>query len=264
VRIYEASTEQLLASQQRDPLLRHITDVILSAAASASQAMPAPGRPTRVIDVGCGVGRTSIALARAGFDVVGVDPEARAVALAEGTARELGLSESNARFLEADAMATPAPELSGRFDLAVCSEVIEHVGDPSKVLLYCRDVLRPGGVLILTTPHDRSQWTVMDDYAGHVTRFAVEELQSLLVAADFELDDLGTEGFPFQRLVMRSYDRLLRARGGQHEFDSFGTGAPYRLYVALMPWLLRFDHRLRHLRRGTTLVAVARRKKLVA
>ena len=142
--------------------------------------------------------------------------------------------------------------------MAVCSEVIEHVEAPERVIDYARSVLKPGGILILTTPHDRAQWTIMDDYAGHVTRFTPAEISALL--ADFDLIELGTEGFPFQRLVMRAYDRMLARRGGEHRFDSFGGSPIYHVYTALMPYLLNLDHRLRGLKRGTTLVAVAQRR----
>jgi SAM-dependent methyltransferase len=142
--------------------------------------------------------------------------------------------------------------------LAICSEVIEHVEAPERVIAYASAVLEPGGIFILTTPHDAKQWTTMDDYAGHVQRFSTAQLEALL--EDFELLELATEGFPFQRVVMRSYDRMLARSGGEHNFDGFGESPAYRAYTIVMPLLLRFDHLLRGLRRGTTLVAVARKR----
>jgi len=268
MQIYDADLQDLLRSQHRDPLLRHLTRTIL---ALARRYGAAPAR-ARVIDVGCGVGRTSLALARAGYTVVGVDPSARAVEVARQTAAADAAGEGDApadvdasnadlagraTFEVGDAMADPPEAWREAFDLAVCSEVIEHVDHPQRVVAYCRAVLKPGGLLILTTPHDRRNWTIMDDYAGHVTRFTVAEIAALL--ADFEVLDLATEGFPFQRLAMRAYDRVLARRGGQHAFDDFGSSVPYLAYTAVMPYLLTIDHRLRALRRGTTVVAVARR-----
>jgi ubiquinone biosynthesis O-methyltransferase len=259
MQIYEAATTDLVRSQYRDPLLRHLTRTIV---ALARQFGPDPAG-LRVIDIGCGVGRSSLALARAGYTVVGVDPSARAIEVARSEAAEAGTASGIAasappEFFVGDATAAAPEEWRGAFDIAVCSEVIEHVEAPERVIAYAWSVLKPSGILILTTPHDRALWTIMDDYAGHVTRFTPAEISALL--ADFDLIELGTEGFPFQRLVMRAYDRMLARRGGEHRFDSFGGSPIYHVYTALMPYLLNLDHRLRGLRRGTTLVAVGQRR----
>ncbi len=254
--IYQAELGQLLRSQHRDPLLRHLTRTIVELADRWS----VDPRSTATIDIGCGLGRTSMALAAAGYPVIGVDPSPRAVALATRVAASGPKGEVG--FYVGDATEAPPEAWRSAFDLAVCSEVIEHVGEPERVLDYARAVLRPGGVLVLTTPHDREQWTVMDDYAEHVTRFSLAEIRGLL--AGFELLDLATEGFPFQRAVMQGYDRMLRRSGGEHRFDRFGDSPAYRAYTLVMPALLRVDHGLRRLGRGTTVVAVARREPELA
>jgi SAM-dependent methyltransferase len=251
--VYGAETADLLTSQNQDPLLRHLTAVIIDLAARHAPLDPFPA----AIDIGCGVGRTALALAGRGYRVVGVDPGARVVGLATDLARRQPEIGGQVAFYVGDATAAPPPAWYGAFDLAVCSEVLEHVAAPEAVLAYAAAVLRPNGVLVLTTPHDRGQWTAMDTYAGHVTRFSVAEIRSLL--RDWDVVDLATEGFPFQRTAMRTYDRLLTARAGEHRFDQFGHSPAYRAYAAVMPHLLRVDHALRRLRRGTTLVVVARR-----
>ncbi len=252
MQIYEAAERALLRSQHRDPLLRHLTSTLVSLA----QRLAPPGPATPVIDIGCGVGRTSLALARAGYTVIGVDPSDRTVRLATAAAGEAHLA-GRAGFYVGDATAAPPEAWVGAFSLAVCSEVIEHVRQPERVLAYARAVLRPGGILLLTTPHDPGQWTVMDAYAGHVTRFSRLEMEGLL--AGWQVLEQGTEGFPFQRGVMQTYDRMLRRGGGTHRFESFGDSPAYRAYTALMPWLLRIDHAFRGLTLGTTWVVAARR-----
>jgi len=275
--IYDAPTDSLLDSQHRDPLLRHLTRTIVATARRYVPPMPgAPSTPAlpvsvdgasvrdfdgAAIDIGCGVGRTSLALAEAGYAVVGVDPSARAVELAAATADARGHA-TRTKFVVGDATADPPSEWIDRFPLAVCSEVIEHVTSPERVVEYARHVLRPGGILILTTPYDRRLWTAMDTYAGHVTRFTADELRKMLW--DFDVLEIGTEGFPFQRFVMRSYDRALRRSGRDHTFGAIGNSPAYRAYTAVMPWLLRVDHAFRGLGKGMTLVVVARRRVIAA
>lgn len=250
--IYGAETDDLLASQHRDPLLRHLTAVVVRYVVALA---PAAGK---VLDAGCGVGRTSIALAAKGFRVSGVDPSPRAVQLATTAAAEAGVSKTT-QFSVGDATAELPLAMAGAYDCVVCSEVVEHVLLPERVVAYAHAALKPGGAFILTTPHDRAQWTVMDEYAGHVTRFSRAEIERLL-DGQFDLISLQTEGFPFQRVVMRMYDARLKRSGQRHDFHEFRDTVPYRTYVAAMPWLLAIDHLLRGLGRGTTIVAVARRR----
>jgi len=252
-RIYGAKTSDILISQYRDPLLRHLTEITVRAATRYAPHQTC----TKVLDIGCGVGRTSIALAKAGYNVTGVDPSKRAVKIARRIAQANPEVARRTSFHIGDAAAKPPPKWRNEYDLVVCSEVIEHIQSPERVIDYAHAVLRSGGVLILTTPHDRAQWTVMDYYAGHFTRFSSAELSALLT--DFKILKLDTEGFPFQRLVMRAYNRFVPLLGTRHEFQTFGKSRAYSLYTTVMPYLLKIDHQFRSLKRGTTLVVVARR-----
>jgi SAM-dependent methyltransferase len=210
------------------------------------------------LDVGCGVGRTSLALALEGWTVLGIDPSARAVRLAQRSAAATPAVRGRVAFEVADATQPPPSPWQAGFDLVVCSEVIEHVADPAAVVDLTWRVLKPGGILLLTTPHDPGQWTVLDEYAGHVQRFTLGALRGLL--GQFELLDLATEGFPFQRAAMQLYQRARSATGSTHSHDAIGQSRLYDLYVRSMPALLAVDHQLRRLGLGTTIVAVARRR----
>ena len=101
----------------------------------------------RVLDVGCGGGLFSEALAASGASVVGIDlaPEVLGVArlhLLE-SGRQVDYRESGA---EALAAAEPAS-----YDVVACMEMLEHVPDPAAVVQACAELLKPGGQLFLST-----------------------------------------------------------------------------------------------------------------
>jgi len=100
----------------------------------------------RVLDAGCGVGRQLLPLAQHGFQVVGVDREARVLEVPKSKLVAAGLP---ALLLLADLQELPFAE--GRFDLAVSINVINH-GYAATFRDYCREldrVLKPGGRLFI-------------------------------------------------------------------------------------------------------------------
>jgi SAM-dependent methyltransferase len=100
----------------------------------------------RVLDAGCGVGYGSELLNQAGAaSVVGVDVSEAALALARSAVTDGVTLEAG------DITALNHPDDS--FDLIVCFEVIEHVEDPERVLDELRRVLRPDGLLLLSSPN---------------------------------------------------------------------------------------------------------------
>jgi 2-polyprenyl-3-methyl-5-hydroxy-6-metoxy-1,4-benzoquinol methylase len=102
----------------------------------------APG--LRVLDVGCGEGHFTAALAAAGAQVIGLDVAAEPLRRARERHPELEL-----RLLDE---AGPWPLADASFDVVWAGEVIEHVADTAAWLSELRRVLRSGGSLLLSTP----------------------------------------------------------------------------------------------------------------
>jgi ubiquinone/menaquinone biosynthesis C-methylase UbiE len=101
----------------------------------------------RVLDDGCGSGGTALSLAEETSFAVGLDLHARFRGSGTRLRDERGIA--NAGFVQGDA--TTLPFRDGSFDLVFSHSVIEHVSDAEGYLAECRRVLRPQGILYLST-----------------------------------------------------------------------------------------------------------------
>ena len=101
----------------------------------------------RVLDAGCGGGGTALSLAEEADFAVGLDLEARFHDAGTRLAREKQVGR--VAFVQGDGTLLPFPD--GAFDVVFSHSVIEHVASAEAYLRECHRVLRPGGVLYLST-----------------------------------------------------------------------------------------------------------------
>jgi 2-polyprenyl-6-hydroxyphenyl methylase / 3-demethylubiquinone-9 3-methyltransferase len=122
--------------------------------------------PTRILDVGCGAGLASVALARHGHDVLGIDAAGEAIEAARAHANGLGLALTYRACRAEDLLSEGM-----RFPLVTCLEVVEHVPDPAAFLRVLAQLLEPGGMLILSTLNRTSRsWLTAKVGAEYVLR----------------------------------------------------------------------------------------------
>ncbi len=101
----------------------------------------------RVVDVGCGGGILTEALAAQGARVTGIDLGREALAAAEAHRLESGLA-IDYRLIDAETLADRQPAV---FEVVVCMELLEHVPDPPSLVAACARLARPGGHVFFAT-----------------------------------------------------------------------------------------------------------------
>ena len=104
-------------------------------------------RDKRVVDVGCGGGILTEALAARGAQALGIDLAEAALEVARGHALQSKLAIE----YRACAAETLAAEQPAGFDVVCCMEMLEHVPDPTSVVRACATLVKPGGHVVFST-----------------------------------------------------------------------------------------------------------------
>jgi len=104
-------------------------------------------RGKAVLDVGCGGGVLTEAMAAEGARVTGIDLSEKALGVANLHQLESGVKVEY-RLVAAE---TLAAEIPGSFDLVTCMEMLEHVPDPGSTVAACAQLVKPGGRVVFAT-----------------------------------------------------------------------------------------------------------------
>jgi len=148
------------------PLFLHLLAGWLSSLPDVDARLQA-SPPARVLDVGCGAGWSSVAIARAYplVEVDGVDADEQAIAVARGHADAAGLA-GRVRFTVADGA---DPGVEGPFDLVTLFETVHDMTHPVAVLDACRRSLAPGGTCLVVDARVSDRFRLP---AGRIDRIA--------------------------------------------------------------------------------------------
>lgn len=179
-------------------------------------SMLADGRD--VLDIASGEGYGSFMIAEMAKSVIGVDKAHNAITHSQATYRRDNLS-----FRQGWATAIPLPDAS--IDLAVSFETIEHLSDQDAMLAELRRVLRPGGLLLISSPN-KAVYSDLTDYENpfHERELYSHEFRSL-VGAYFS-----NVAHYLQKTTGAS---VIVPETGQNEFFSF---APDGIQQASLAW----------------------------
>lgn len=166
--------------------------------------------PGRAADLGSGSGWIAAQLAAMGHEVTGVDISASGVAVAKRAFPEVSFRQGSVY-----------EGFGEQFDIVVSSEVIEHLYEPRRFIDNIYRGLRPGGVVVLTTPYHGylknlalsifNGWDFhfsVGDEGGHIKFFSPRSLEALLTEAGFreiELRYAGRIPALARSMVLRAY-----------------------------------------------------------
>ncbi len=146
-----------------------------------------PLRGARVLDAGCGNGGTSIALSRLGAYVTALDRNPDRLQILQDSCPDV-----ETRLGDVNALSFP----DSSFDAAVLQDVIEHTADPAAVLAEIARVLRPGGMLYLSTPNRDALPNIIADphfglpFVSRKNRATLRQILRRRRPSDAERDDL--------------------------------------------------------------------------
>lgn len=136
-----------MAERWWDPAgeMRPLHDINPARLAWINERAPLSG--LKVLDIGCGAGLLSEAMAQAGAEVTGIDLADELINTARAHAHKTGVS-IDYRTLSTREIAA---EQAGAFDVVTCLEMLEHVPEPDAIIDDCARLMRPGGQAFFST-----------------------------------------------------------------------------------------------------------------
>lgn len=223
---------------------REILRTLLHAIAPSGHGVP-------VMDLGCGTGGNTAALAGE-YDMLGLDPSAEAIAFAR-------VRFPSVRFVQTDDPEAGRSHLAHR-GVLLMNDVLEHVADDQALLDRAIAVVPIGGHLILTVPADPGLWSQHDTQFGHFRRYRETEFRALWRDAPVE-ERLLTPFNARLRPVVSMVRRFTRGGGSDLRIPAGPlNGVLRRIFAGEAPAIRRaIDSGTRPFTRGVSLVAVLRR-----
>lgn len=226
--IYDANWPAWVEMKVQGPASRWLRTLIRS----QIERIPHPENIHSVLDVGCGEGTITHAMAEwlPHAQVVGIDFSKTGIRCAKSKYRR-----DNLRFIHDET----SQQLSQRYDLVTAFEVLEHIEDWPQFLGRIVDAAEQ--VVLLTFPTGRMRR--FETSIGHYRNFVPGEGEQFMIERGFEARSLCYAGFPFYSPLYRDFYNFTHSASG-----SFVTGT-YRLPKKILSYAIYFLFRFLSTRR---------------
>ena len=148
----------------------------------------------KILDIGCGVGTLDFYLVKKGARVLGIDVAHNGICAAKQTARQLQLKHR----LTFKVMKFPDQSPIDKFDVIVCSEVLEHLPDDKLAIIKMKKLLKTNGVIIASSPSKTSllfRLGILNRHekkSGHLRRYDRSTFKSLFSKAGFKVIEISS------------------------------------------------------------------------
>lgn len=167
------------------------------------------------LDVGTGNGDFLISLSKMGFRGESIDPSRDAVSIAQKKVqgnKNISVKLGN--------IFTYKPDR--KYNVIFSFETLEHIKEDQKAMTKIFELLKPGGIFVMSVPAHMSEWSPIDEIKGHYRRYEKNELSNKLKKAGFDITSFYSFGFPFLYLVRKmssggKYIRTKTMKAGKDE-----------------------------------------------
>jgi len=174
-----------------------------------------------ILDVGCGSGNILVESSKKAKIAYGADISSKALKFVIKRAKKEGIKNLKLIKIKGNKF----PFKNSFFDKIIATELIEHLENPSALLKECYRVLKPGGLIFITTPNYKSFWPVLEGITDllhltpkmrdeqHITKLNSRKMQHILQENRFKILKLGSFYFlsPFISVFSEKISRKIFA-----------------------------------------------------
>jgi 2-polyprenyl-3-methyl-5-hydroxy-6-metoxy-1,4-benzoquinol methylase len=205
----DASQTDRRFSQTQDPYAADDLETMQEARRYAAHVfgLVRPFLGARVLEVGAGIGTMSTRLVEVADFVLGIEPNPNCISrIREAMRNHPQFTLRTCHFEECD-----STELANlRFDSVICVNVLEHIADDAGALKAFKEILVPGGRVLVFVPAVQAAYGPLDAELGHHRRYSKRTLRAAFEAAGLELirlrytNPIGLAGWMYNARVSKS------------------------------------------------------------
>lgn len=210
----------------------------------------APYCKGRVLEVGSGIGNLSTLFLEKGFQLTATDlREEYCQLLRQRYGGHPNLQQVVQLDLATEQFNQHYAGLAGQFDTVIAVNVVEHIRHHQLAIEHCKQLLKPGGVLVVLVPANQRLFNSFDQELGHFRRYSARSLKALLSSQQLEVTHTkyfnlaGIAGWWFNGSLLRK--RII-------------PGGQLKIFDALVP-VFRLLDAISFRRIGLSVIAAARR-----